>query len=149
MQEYRMERIDECISFLAGKAAQTVARLARERLAPFGITPVQYGVLQVLWEQDALSGAEIGARLVLDSATITGVLDRLESLGLIQRTADSDDRRVNRIRLTAAGHEQREPLQVVMDGLNAEIARGFGTEAETLWRLLRRLATCPIAAREA
>ena len=71
MQEYRMERIDECISFLAGKAAQTVARLARERLAPFGITPVQYGVLQVLWEQDALSGAEIGARPVLDSATIS------------------------------------------------------------------------------
>lgn len=144
-----MECIDECISFIAGKAAQTVSRLARERLAPFGITPVQYGVLQVLWEQDGLSGAEIGARLVLDSATITGVLDRLETLELIQRTADSGDRRVNRIRLTAAGRERREPLQAVMDALNAEIAAGFGAEAETLWRLLRRLATNPIATREA
>lgn len=149
MQEYGMERIDECISFLAGKAAQTVARLARERLAPFGITPVQYGVLQVLWEQDGLSGAEIGTRLVLDSATITGVLDRLESLGLIQRTADSGDRRVNRIRLTGAGRERREPLQAIMDGLNAEIAGAFGAEAETLWRLLRRLASHPPTAREA
>jgi DNA-binding MarR family transcriptional regulator len=143
-----MERIDECISFLAGKAAQTVARLARERLAAFGITPVQYGVLQVLWEQDGLSGSEIGARLVLDSATITGVLDRLETLGLIQRTADSGDRRVNRIRLTAAGRDRREPLQAVMDGLNAEIASGFGGEAATLWRLLRQLAAHPLAARE-
>jgi MarR family transcriptional regulator, organic hydroperoxide resistance regulator len=43
-----MERIDECISFLAGKAAQAVSRLARERLEPFGITPVQYAVLQAL-----------------------------------------------------------------------------------------------------
>ena len=139
-----MERIDECISFLAGKAAQTVARLARERLAPFGITPVQYGVLQALWEQDGQSGAELGARLVLDSATITGVLDRLESLGLIQRTADAGDRRVNRIRLTAAGQERRAPLQQVMDGLNADVARAFGAEAETLWRLLRRLAGQPL-----
>ena len=143
-----MERIDECISFLAGKAAQTVSRVARERLAPFGITPVQYGVLQVLWERDGLSGAEIGARLVLDSATITGVLDRLETLGLIRRTADSGDRRVNRIRLTAAGRERREPLQAVMDGLNAEIAGGFGAEAETLWRLLRQLASHSSSVRE-
>ena len=139
-----MERIDECISFLAGKAAQTVARLARERLAPFGITPVQYGVLQVLWEQDGQSGAELGARLVLDSATITGVLDRLETLGLIRRTADAGDRRVNRIRLTAAGQERRVPLQQVMDGLNGDVARTFGAEAETLWRLLRRLASQPL-----
>src|SRR5690349_19838095 len=108
-----MEQIDQCISFLAGKAAQTVARLARERLAALGITPVQYGVLQVLWEQDGLSGTEIRARLVLDSATITGVLDRLDTLELIQRTADSGDRRVNRIRLTKAGRERREPLQAV------------------------------------
>lgn len=143
-----MERIDECISFLAGKAAQTVSRLARERLAPFGITPVQYGVLQVLWEQDGPSGAEIGARLVLDSATITGVLDRLETLELIRRTADSGDRRVNRIRLTAAGHARREPLQAVMDRLNAEIAGGFGAEAETLWRLLRQLASHSSSVRE-
>ena len=99
-------------------------------------------------KQDGLSGAEIGARLVLDSATITGGPDRLETLGLIQRTADSGDRRVNRIRLTAAGRDRREPLQAVMDGLNAEIASGFGGEAETLWRLLRQLAAHPQAARE-
>ena len=144
-EQIAMERIDECISFLAGKAAQTVSRLARERLAPFGVTPVQYAVLQVLWEQDGQSGAEIGARLVLDSATITGVLDRLESLGLIERTADRADRRVQRIRLTAAGRLRREPLQAVMDELNADVVRGFGAEAELLRRLLRRLATEPIA----
>ena len=132
-EQIAMERIDECISFLAGKAAQTVSRLTRERLAPFGVTPVQYAVLQVLWEQDGQSGAEIGARLVLDS------------VGLIERTADRADRRVQRIRLTAAGCERREPLQAVMDELNADVVRGFGAEAELLRRLLHRLATEPIA----
>lgn len=143
-----MERVDQCISFLAGKAAQTVARLARERLAPFGITPVQYAALAVLWETDGLRGAEIGARLVLDSATITGVLDRLEGLALVRREADPADRRVNRIRLTADGRGRREALRAVMDGLNADVARGFGAEAPQLWRLLRRLASEPLAARE-
>ena len=82
-----MDRIDDCISFLSGKAAQAVARVTRERLAPHGVTPVQYAVLQVLWERDGQSGAAIGSRLVLDSATVTGVLDRLEKQGLIVRAA--------------------------------------------------------------
>ena len=98
-----MERIEGCISFLSGKAAQTAARLARDRLTPHGVTPVQYAVLQVLWERDGQSGAEIGNRLVLDSATITGVLDRLEKLGLVARNADAGDRRLNRIVPTVQG----------------------------------------------
>lgn len=143
-----MKRIDDCISFLAGKASQAVSRLARERLAEFGITPVQYAVLHVLWEVDGQCGAEIGSRLVLDSATLTGVLDRLEGLGLVRREAHSRDRRVNTIRLTAEGRGGREALQAVMDGLNADVAQGFGAEADTLWRLLRRLASEPLARRE-
>jgi DNA-binding MarR family transcriptional regulator len=137
-----MERIDDCISFLSGKAAQAVARVTRERLAPHGVTPAQYAVLQVLWEQDGRSGAEIGSRLVLDSATVTGVLDRLEKLALIRRSAAAatGDRRVHRIVLTPAGHERRVPLQAAMDLINAEIARKLGEDAPAVGRLLRRLA---------
>src|SRR4051794_35392858 len=120
-----MERIDECISFLAGKAAQAVSRLARERLEPFGITPVQYAVLQALWEADGQSGAEIGSRRMLDSAKLTGVLHRLESARLIRREAHAHDRRINRIRLTTAGQGRRQALQTAMDGLNAEVAQAL------------------------
>src|SRR5579872_1571453 len=115
-----MEKLDDCISFLSGKAAQTITRLTRERLAPHGITPVQYGVLQALWEHDGLSAAELCIRLVIDSATVTGVIDRLEKLGLIERRSDPTDRRVNRLFLTSEGRTRRDPLQEVMDGLNDE-----------------------------
>lgn len=143
-----MDRIEDCISFLAGKAAQTVARVARERLAPHGVTPVQYAVLQLLWEQDDQSGAEIGVRLVLDSATITGVIDRLEKLGLIARRTDPGDRRVNRLSLTPAGHQLRLPLQAAMDRLNADVTRHLGADAPLLARVLRQLASIPVATKE-
>src|ERR1041384_6232386 len=100
-----MNRIEDCISFLLGKAAQEVSRRAREALAPCEVTPVQYAVLRALWEEDGRSGAELGARLVIDSATITGILDRLEAAGLVRRRADPADRRINRAFLTPAGRE--------------------------------------------
>ncbi|AKJ67908.1 hypothetical protein PATSB16_17660 [Pandoraea thiooxydans] len=136
-----MENIDTCVSFLSAKAAQAVARASRARLATHGVTPFQYAVLQVLWEEDGQSGAQLGNRLFADSATITGVLDRLEKLGLVVRRADAADRRVNLIFLTADGRRRQAELQAVMDGLNDEVAQHFGEQAPLLWALLEKLAT--------
>jgi MarR family transcriptional regulator, organic hydroperoxide resistance regulator len=94
------------------------------------------------------AGRRSAAGLVLDSATLTGVLDRLESARLIRREAHAHDRRINRIRLTTEGQGRREALERAMDGLNAEVAQAFGAEADTLWRLLRQLAGAPLAKRE-
>ncbi len=80
-----MERIEDCVSFLLGKAYQQVNQDAKQRLAPYGVTPVQYALLKVLWERDDQSGAGLGERLQLDSATVTGVLDRLERAGQARR----------------------------------------------------------------
>jgi DNA-binding MarR family transcriptional regulator len=135
-----MENIDDCISFLTAKAAQSVARVSRERLTPHGITPVQYAVLQVLWEKDGRNAAELCTRLAIDSATVTGVLDRLEKLELIQRRPDPTDRRVNRLYLTREARRRRALLQAVMDGVNGEVTRAFGAHAPQLWESLRRLA---------
>src|SRR5262249_51250781 len=99
-----VERLEDCISFAIGKAQQQVMRAAREGLAPYGITPVQFAILKVLWERDGLSGAELCARLVLDSATVTGLLDRLETGGWLERRADpGGDRRMSRVYLTEKG----------------------------------------------
>lgn len=134
-----MERLEDCISFLVGKAAQQVARRARDKLTPHGVTPAQYAVLRVLWEGDGRSGAELGARLVLDSATITGLVDRLEAAGLLARGGDEADRRVHRVFLAERGRALREPLDAAMDALNAEVAKELGGEAPALWATLRRL----------
>lgn len=135
-----MDQIEECVSFLLGKAYQQVNAAAKRRLLPYGVTPVQYAVLNVLWQRDAQSGAELGERLQLDSATMTGVLDRLVSAGLIERQADATDRRINRVVLTAPGRSLQQPLDQAMDGLNAEIFGQLGAEdAERLRAVLRQL----------
>ncbi len=135
-----MDRIEDCISFLVGKAAQQVSRRARDVLAPYGITPVQYAVLHALWEQDGRSGAELGVRLAIDSATTTGVIDRLEAAGLINRRPDNHDRRIHRAVLSERGRALQPALDSAMDKLNADIAADMGPdEATALWAALRRL----------
>jgi len=134
-----MDRIEDCISFLVSKAAQQVARRTREKLSAWGVTPAQYAVLRVLWDEDGQAGAAVGARLVIDSATITGVIDRLEGTGLLERRADGGDRRVHRLFLTAQGRALQAPLDAEMDHLNAAVAAELAGAAPALWDGLRRL----------
>ena len=92
----------------------------QERLAPFGLTAPQYAVLAGLWEEDGRSSVQLRERLVMDSATMTGVLDRLARVGLVQRFPDASDRRVLRLRLTgptARIHPAWGMLALVLLGL--------------------------------
>ena len=134
-----MDRIEDCISFVVGKAAQQVTRRARELLAPYNVTPVQYAVLKVLSEADGLSGAEIGKRMVLDSASVTGVVDRMESLGLVERRPNPHDRRAQLVAATAGARQMLPALDAAMDRLNAEADAASGAARQALHRSLRRL----------
>lgn len=139
-----MNRVEDCISFLIGKAGQQIARRAREKLAAHGVTPTQYAVLKVLWERDGQSGAELGGRLLIDSATITGIADRLQSAGLLERRPHGEDRRVHSLFLTGPGQALQTPLDAAMDQLNDEVAREMGNEASALWVSLLRLGAAKV-----
>jgi DNA-binding MarR family transcriptional regulator len=116
-----MGRIEECIVFQLGKAYQQVNQEARRRLAPYGVTPVQYGLLEVLGETDGQSGTALGERLRLDGATITGLLDRLAEAGFVERRPHPTDRRINAIYLTEKGHAIQQDLDCAMAALAAEV----------------------------
>jgi MarR family transcriptional regulator, organic hydroperoxide resistance regulator len=131
-----MDRIEDCISFLLGKAYQQVTQDAKLRLAPHGVTPIQYALLKLLWDTDGQSGAALGDRLRLDSATITGVLDRLARANLVERRPDAHDRRVNHVYLTAQGRDLAEPLDREMDALNAACFGQFSAADGDLLRVL-------------
>jgi len=134
-----MQRVEDCISFMVGKAAQQVTRRARELLAPFGVTPVQYAVLKVLSDAEALSGAEIGKRMVLDSASITGVVDRLESIGLVRRMPNPNDRRALLIAATGEARRILPEMDRQMDRLNEEAAAILKTDENRFFTELRRI----------
>jgi MarR family transcriptional regulator, organic hydroperoxide resistance regulator len=139
LKSHQMDRVEDCIAFLIGKAGQQIARRAREKLAAHSVTPAQYAVLKVLWERDGQSGAELGSRLLIDSATITGLVDRLQTAGLIERRSHGEDRRINNLFLTERGNALQGALDAAMDQLNDEIAREMGDQAQALWAALRRL----------
>ncbi|NGX97863.1 MAG: MarR family transcriptional regulator, partial [Candidatus Afipia apatlaquensis] len=62
----------------------------------------------VLWEKDGRTVGEIGEKLLLESSTLTPLLKRLETAGMVRRTRDQDDERVVRIQLTPKGAELKQ-----------------------------------------
>jgi len=94
---------DICIFFLLSKANQAGSRFLAQKVAELSITPVQALVLGFLSDEDRISSSELGKRTELDSATMTGILDRLEAAGLIERHGNPADRRSIRIHLTEQG----------------------------------------------
>ena len=93
-------KLEDCINYLLTAAQKKVFQMMKDELSIYGVTPVQYGVLKCLWELDLTNPNEIAEKLVIDKSTISGILERMESNGLIQRSIDSNDRRYIRIELT-------------------------------------------------
>ena len=91
------------LCFALYSASRAMSKVYRPLLDPLGLTYPQYLVMLVLWEGDGLKVSEIGERLYLDSATLTPLLKRLQSAGLVTRTRASTDERRVLIALTSAG----------------------------------------------
>lgn len=76
-----------------------------------GVTPVQYGALQMVADVPDVDQRTLARRLGLDTSTTAGVIDRLEARGLMLRNASPDDRRVRLLSLTPEGHALLKAMQ--------------------------------------
>lgn len=72
-------------------------------LKAFDLTPPQFGVLETLAHLGPMKMCEIGTKLLMSGANVTGVVDRLEKKGLVRRALEAEDRRMFRIHLTEEG----------------------------------------------
>lgn len=120
---------DNCIFFQLAKASQTGIKFMTQKIAGLNITPVQTMVLGFLAEEDQIMAGELGKKVELDSATLTGVLDRLEAAGLIERKGNPDDRRSVKIHLTKQGIETGLEARKLIEEANREFLAAF-TENE-------------------
>jgi MarR family transcriptional regulator, organic hydroperoxide resistance regulator len=96
-------RLDDQLCFALHAAARAMTGAYQPLLEALDVTYPQYLVLLTLWEEDGARVSRIGARLHLDSATLTPLLKRLESRGLLERRRSEEDERVVEIFLTAKG----------------------------------------------
>lgn len=108
------------ICFKLNKVRRKIHRYYESKLATFNITPVQFYVLSVLWDNDEIKFKDLAIRLEMDGATLTGILDRMEKRGFIQRKADPDDRRSVLICLTDKSKELRPQMIEITQNLDKE-----------------------------
>ena len=110
--------LDRQVCFALAAASRTVIGLYRPVLEPLGLTHPQYLVMLALWERSPRTVRDIGDALALDPATLSPLLKRLESAGLITRKRKVDDERSLDVELTEAGRSLRAravdvPAQIV------------------------------------
>lgn len=105
--------LDRQVCFALAVASRSVISLYRPVLEPLGLTHPQYLVMLALWETSPLRVNELGEKLYLDSATLSPLLKRLESAGLIARARSTDDERVVELTLTDAGTALRAKAEAV------------------------------------
>ena len=123
-----------CFSlYSASRAATAVYRPMLEEL---GLTYPQYLVMLLLWEHDGVSVRELGEELELDSGTLSPLLKRLETAGLLERRRRPDDERRVAVNLTGRGARLRARAARVP----AEIAAAAGLSPGELDQLNHTLA---------
>jgi MarR family transcriptional regulator for hemolysin len=126
-------------AFVLKDVARMLGTYADQQARQFGISRAQWTVLARLDRSEGLKQSELAELLDLQPITLTRLLDRLAENGLIERKADPNDRRANRLYLTPAAR----PLLDRLAGLGAEMMATVldGVDRKTVERMLRDLDT--------
>ena len=105
--------LDNQVCFALHSTSLLMTKVYKPLLQALGLTYPQYLAMLVLWERDGLTVGEISQHLLTDPGSLTPLLKRLESEGLLQRQRSSQDERVVQLYLTDKGralHEQAKAL---------------------------------------
>ncbi|MFF4062377.1 MarR family winged helix-turn-helix transcriptional regulator [Streptomyces sp. NPDC001668] len=106
-------RLDQQICFSLNAASRAFGSVYRVILKDLGITYPQYLVMLLLWEHGELPVKKLGEHLRLDSGTLSPLLKRLETAGLVRRERSARDERSVEVRLTEQGVALRERAEQV------------------------------------
>ncbi len=128
-------QVDQHLCFALYSANLAMHKIYRQQLAELRITYPQYLVMLVLWHQDDISVSEIGEQLFLDSATLTPLLKRLESAGLVRRQRSRQDERQVAVTLTYEGRELQTRAAAIPEAIQCAAA----CDSETLAALKQQL----------
>lgn len=113
--------LDNQLCYALYAAAHRMTKSYRPMLERMGLTYPQYLVLLVLWENDGVTVSEIGRRLRLDSGTLTPVLKRLETSGLLNRNRRQSDEREVEIALTDQGRALRSEAIAIRQSVMCQL----------------------------
>jgi MarR family transcriptional regulator, organic hydroperoxide resistance regulator len=109
--------LDQQLCFAIYSTSLAMSKVYRSLLDKLGVTYPQYLVLMALWNRDQVTVSEIGHQVFLDSATLTPLLKRMETAGLLKRARSAQDERQVIVSLTPAGREMQKEAQNIMSSV--------------------------------
>jgi len=93
----------------------------RRRIAHLGLTPDQFTALRTLLEHEGISQRHLTTLMSSDPNTVASLLERMEKAALIERQAQEQDRRANRVRVKASGKAKYEKAREIAVALQSEV----------------------------
>ena len=132
----------ELYSVINAMAAAAVARRMQKNFRENGldITIEQWSVLYHLWKEDGLSQQDLCNRTYRDKPSITRLIDNLEKLKLVKRTASKDDKRKNLIHLTDSAKDlQPQTIDLANQTMDEALVGITKDEIETVKQVLQKV----------
>lgn len=106
-------KLDNQLCFALYVCSKEIIKKYKPLLDPLGLTYTGYITMLALWEKDEITVKDLGQKLYLDSGTLTPLLKKLESQGLVTRIRSLSDERNVVIKLTDKGHELKSNAKMV------------------------------------
>ncbi len=144
-----LHRHDEFVGYRVYEAHRSLVRCIERVLAPFGITSVVWNALNQLEKRGPLTQTQLAEVLRKEQATITRAIDRMAKAGLVERTPDEKDRRVNIVSVTPYASELLTAIEphavtvaaAVVDGISEEELEVFFSVLEKVVANADRIET--------
>ena len=130
---------DQAWALLLQVAFELVHAHFAAAVAELDLAPVQAKALHELNVEPPISMRELAERLKSDPSNVTGLIDRLEVRGLVERRPDPNDRRIKGLALTAAGARMRERLFARLYSAPRSVAQLSERDQRTLADVLQRV----------
>lgn len=130
--KYEQLKLENQLCFPVYAASRLITREYQPHLDKLGITYPQYLVMMILWETDNISVNEIAQKLILNTNTITPLLKRMETQGIITRKRSASDERKVIVQLTEKGSR----LQNEAAGIPEKLASGLVSEVISIDELV-------------
>ncbi len=116
-----MTELNNYLCFSLRHCMKKIDRNLGESLDKYGISIPQSFVLFCLLEDDGITLKEIGNRTLIDSSSMTVLVDKLEKEGLVERKLDAQDRRAIRVFITEAGKSIAQEATEIAKEFNARL----------------------------
>jgi DNA-binding MarR family transcriptional regulator len=138
--------LDDQLCFALYAASRAMTARYRPMLEELGLTYPQYLVMMLLWEEDQQTVGQLGQRLALDSGTLSPLLKRLTTAGLVTRHRRVEDERSVAIALTDEGRALRDRAFAISQDMICALQLGvedFADLKQTLHVLTQRVTEAP------